>query len=235
MIGSWIENMLRRIPRLPRKWRVVRNLICSVLLMALIWCALGPPVLTAEKALRRAAQADLSEPYEIIYRYEEEGQVYFVGSGAKEHLIGSSRLNGIRGWTGEIRHLKKNGDAVIVPLKSFESSLTALQILMFCDLDGVARAEVDITAADEGLFNGTPFNYCETYTIHFEPVADGFLTGWLYPVNSDEDTWDGYIERRALRKIFNENKKLPIEIRLYGSSGQLMLKETKEYSYPEWE
>lgn len=234
MIGNWIENRIRRIPRLPRKWRVVRNLICCVLILLFIWCALGPPVLTAEKAFRRAERADLSEPSEIILRIEQDDVVYFIGRGADEYLIGGGNFAGFRGWQGFARHLKKSGDATMVPLKSFESSFVPLQMLLFSEGDGVVSGEVDITASDEGVFNDTPFSYCETYTIQFELVADGLLTGWLYPINSDEDTWEGYVERRALRKIFDEYATLPIEIRLYNAAGELLLQENCEYSYPDY-
>ena len=233
-IGDRIRRAVKHIPRLPRKWRVVRNLICCVLLLLFIWYAMGPPVLTAEKAFRRAERADLSEPSEIILRIEQDNVVYFIGRGSDEYLIGSGRFAGLRGWFGSVRHLEKTDEIIVVPLKSYESSLVAMQMLLFSEVEDAVRGEVDITASAEGKFNGTPFHYCETYTIRFEPVADGLLTGWLYPINSDEDTWEGYVERRALREIYDEYTTLPIEIRLYNAAGELIHRTNGEYSYPDY-
>lgn len=234
MIGNWIEAMVRRIPRLPRKWRVVRNLVCIVLLLLFIWCALGIPVLTAERAFRRAEQANLKEPSEIIYRMEEDNNVCFVGKGTDEYLIGRFSSSGFYGWNGSVQYWEKTGKATLVPFQSHGAGYSSQEMLLFYEIDGVARGEVDLTVSDEGTFNNVPYSFSEAYTIQFEPAGDGVLTGWLNAKTPDDDSWESYVERRALRKIFDEYEKLPIEIRLYDSEGKLVLQETKEYSYPGW-
>jgi len=65
MIGNWIEKQLRRIPRLPRRWRVVRNLVLSLLAAVFIWMAAGSPLpLMAE--FRRAERSLLVGPTEVL-------------------------------------------------------------------------------------------------------------------------------------------------------------------------
>lgn len=71
MIGNWIEKQLRRIPRLPRKWRVVRNLTLSLLAALFIWTAAGSPLpLMAE--FRRAERSLLIGPTEVIAHVESD-------------------------------------------------------------------------------------------------------------------------------------------------------------------
>lgn len=65
MIGNWIEKQLRRIPRLPRKWRVVRNLALSLLAALFIWIAVGSP-LPLMVEFRRAERSLLVGPTEVL-------------------------------------------------------------------------------------------------------------------------------------------------------------------------
>lgn len=67
----WRKLTAKR-PRLTRRGKFVRNLICMILMAGLCYLLLGAPPLTAEQAFRRAERQHLVGPAEIIASVDME-------------------------------------------------------------------------------------------------------------------------------------------------------------------
>ena len=50
-----------------RKWRIVRNLMVSILALWLVWILSGTPALTYEMLLRQTARENLVEELTVLY------------------------------------------------------------------------------------------------------------------------------------------------------------------------
>lgn len=59
--------MRRTIPYANRKWRIVRNLMASILALWLVWILSGTPALTYEMLLRETARENLMEDVTVLY------------------------------------------------------------------------------------------------------------------------------------------------------------------------
>lgn len=58
--------------RLTRRGRLIRNLVCIVLLASMCWCFKGYPVLTPMQAFRRAERQNLVQPAETVRSIEAD-------------------------------------------------------------------------------------------------------------------------------------------------------------------
>ena len=61
------EKLTSKIPRLPRPWRVARNLVCIPLAVWLLWLLMGGRALTPEWAFRREEQQQMVGPSESCW------------------------------------------------------------------------------------------------------------------------------------------------------------------------
>ena len=70
MKAFW-KKLTARLPRLPRKWRIVRNLGAVALMLAALPALLDFPALTADAAFRQAERQFLMTPSELVLRVGE--------------------------------------------------------------------------------------------------------------------------------------------------------------------
>lgn len=59
--------MRRTRPYVNRKWRIVRNLMASILALWLVWILSGMPALNYEMLLRETARENLVEDVMVLY------------------------------------------------------------------------------------------------------------------------------------------------------------------------
>lgn len=67
MKAFW-HKLTARLPRLPRKWRIIRNLAAVLLIAAALPVLLDFPAFTADQAFRQAERQFLMSPSELVLR-----------------------------------------------------------------------------------------------------------------------------------------------------------------------
>lgn len=227
--------IVSRIPRLSRPWKVVRNLVCIVLAVYLIWLFLGGNALTAEWAFRRAEARAMVGPSEILLERREGDVVTFTGRTECGYFIGSfcKYGNPLRGWyTRDNFYVERQEDVTFSVAKpdwgaAFDAEY--VDLLLLCDDPAVSRGEAEITVAGTGSLNGRPYDFNKTYTAEFLPAAEGVLSGRIEAETEDADSWSGMLERHRLGDIYDST--CPVTIRLYGESGALLLEKSVDYRY----
>lgn len=254
-IGDWIERAVRRIPRLPRKWRVVRNLACTVLLAALFIVPqlnLYSPTLIG--AFRRECQSNLLGEPEIIWQQsvgaDGEGQKAFViADDGERYFYGVLQNYGLRGWNGNVIPWEKDGDLTLMPFEIFcdSSRDIALDMVLIHDVQEAQFAQVDIPLEWESHYghNGEKAyaKFSETYTVGLGLYNDSdsimhgiMLTQTPYYADPRENMEGAALraaEVGAIERLTWGGHVFPITVRLYASDGTLLREETLEYSFPQ--
>ena len=59
-----LKKFVARLPKLPRKWRIIRNLTVTLLILALLPWVLEWPTFTAEQTFRQLEKRALLSPSE---------------------------------------------------------------------------------------------------------------------------------------------------------------------------
>lgn len=224
-----------KIPRLSRPWRVVRNLVCIVIAVCLIWLLSGGNALTAEWAFRRAETRALVGPSEILLRENVDGTANIVGKTQNGYVLwqGAKYSGLLAGWHSREMAYQERQEYVTfsVAKPGWGAAFDAeyVDLLLFCDDPAVSRGEAEITIAATGNLNGRPYDFNKTYTAEFLPAAEGVLSGRIEAETEDADSWSGMLERNRLGDIYDST--CPVTIRLYDESGELLLEKSIEYRY----
>lgn len=247
--GSMIERAAKRIPRLPRKWRIVRNLGCALLLAAVFVLPqlnLYPPTLMS--AYRRACTASLLGEPEIIWQQSvgaDGDRAFLVADAGNCYVYGTFHSRGLfLGWAGSVLRWSKS-DLTLMPFQiTFDSSNDiALQLVLFHDVEGARYAEVDISFVQEINYgyNGQYADACyrKTRTVTMVPDSGGVMFAILTPESPFYSDPAENIEGAALRaaevaaieRLTWGGNEFPITIRLYGEDGTLLLEEDMIYSF----
>ena len=252
-----IERAVRKIPRLPRKWRVVRNFACTLLLAALfIAPQLNLYPLTLTGAFRRECKANVLGKPEIIWQdnagADVEGQkAFLIADGGDLYYYGVFENLGALGWTGGMIPWEKEGGLTLMPFEIMQNHIPpediAMLLVLLHDVEGVGFGQVDLPLKWE-----THYGYDgeeayaeidETYTVGLAADDDGILRGMLLPqteyyIEADpKQNLVGYAERHAeitaIERLTWGGNEFPITIRLYASDGTLLKEESLIYSFPQ--
>lgn len=136
-----MKRILSRLPRLPRKWKLVRNVICSLLAVYFIWVFFDCRSVTAVAAFRRMEREEMVGPSEIVYRTEIGEQVWFVGKVSDGYPVFATR-GSFFGWYDYcFYYWEKASDITLVALTThiLSSGRDAVEILLLHELNGVVR------------------------------------------------------------------------------------------------
>lgn len=237
---NFVYAVSARIPRLPRPWRVVRNLLCIPLTVYLIWLFTGGNPLTPLWAFRREEKLDMVGPSEILC--EAEYRYYF--SANYRWLLGEtdcgytsmacSKNGGFwGGWSGQLAYWPRGEEVTLVVRPGTENQdvYEAAWLYLFCEEPSAVRAEVDIEIEGAGSLNGVHYEFDRTYTVELVRNEADILCGVLLPADRGADKWTETLEEHRLDDLFQYSAKLPVTARLYGQGDELLLQTCFEYSY----
>ena len=105
-----------RLPKLPRPWRIVRNLAVTVLALALLVLALDWPVFTRKQAILRLAEMSLLSPCRIVLEVGEDGFLLegedFVAAGRVDEY--DSTWKPLQSMNPRLCHVVPKGDLVVI-------------------------------------------------------------------------------------------------------------------------
>lgn len=232
-----LKMTLSRLPRLPRKWRLVRNVICILLAVYFIWLFLDCRSMTLMGAFRRTEREQMLGPTEVVYRIED-GEVTWLFSEAADGYLAFGARWGLGWYNSHFTYWDKGENMTLIPaLDYYDSEVDRAQMLLFHELNGVVRGEAKVTldatvgfhysdgrAEEEG-------SVTETYQIQFEPCGEQVLTGWIEPKFLDDDSLESRTEKYAMADVFDRNEILSFEVWLYDGQGELVYHDTVEYRY----
>ena len=237
---SLVQKLSRRIPRLSRPWRVVRNLLCIPLTVYLIWLFAGGNPLSPQWAFRREETLEMVGPSEILcearYRYYySTDYIWFLGETEGGYTsMSCSRSGGfLGGWSGRLAYWPRGEEVTMVVREGTRNPdvYEAAWVYLLGDASDAVRAEVDITFQQSGHLNDRPYDFDRVYTVECTRNEEGILCGLLAPTDQSEDLWTATVEELGLGGLFEYRAGLPVTVRLYGSNGELLLQTSFEYRY----
>lgn len=236
-LGRLRRKLCSKIPRLSRPWRIVRNLVCIVFGVYLIWVLMGGYPLTKAWAFRRAERRDMVGPSEMILEQWDENEVTLVGRTEQGYFLGtfSREINPLRGWyTQGTLYVERQEDVTFTVAKTDRYGGIidehCVELLLLCDDPAVTRGTAEVTFTGDGSIDGRRFEVDETYTVEFLPEREGVLAGRLQPKTDSGAGWEGQVERFVLSWIYSTE--IPVTIRLYDGGGALLLERSIEYVFP---
>lgn len=232
-----MRNLLKKLPRLTRSQRVVRNLVCAVVLLVFVWAMLGKP-LPERLRLRVMERQLMVGPSEILGRYELPEEWGYPRSsilvGETDHGV-CLLPQGEQGTVSSLNNLfykEKMGDVTLLmaPESEFAQIGDPFSVvwLLFSDRKG-SRAEVDLTLTAKGTSNYTDYDFEKTYSLSASAEEEGFF---FLPMVIEEVESLG--EEQAVSRIssirgeyITEQYDGPIyaDVRIYGDDGVLLVEE----------
>lgn len=225
-----LKRWLKRIPRLSRPQRIVRNFAFILLLAVAAWFLIGAPALTARWGFRRAERLNLLEPAEILDVVKLGDQPAIVVAESKESFVL---------WYDRFPYEhteltiddKREPVSLMMPLKSGWLMYQIPWVLM-TDLPA-ARGEVEFTlipdVADQYiqeevhyLVEGARLNSGNfLFVIDCEEADYGYGPNHL--VTSDVSTTMGYLA--MARYNVQQTCRVDIAVRLWDENGTLIYDE----------
>ena len=119
------------LPRLPRKWRIVRNAAATLLLLGALAAALDFPVLTRYGTFRRLEEQYLLAPARLVYRLDDPGSgAAFLTQGESWIAVGMvEEFDGtfLPHYSGVITQVLDSAEehVVVLPMRGEESETAA--------------------------------------------------------------------------------------------------------------
>lgn len=84
-----LKKLWRRLPKLPRRWRIVRNLAAAAVLALLVLALLEWPALSPYGAFRRLEGAYLLTPSRLVFQVGRSGTIGYLSEGDSWITVGS--------------------------------------------------------------------------------------------------------------------------------------------------
>lgn len=232
-----LKMALSRLPRLPRKWRLVRNVICILLAVYFIWLFLDCRSLTMMGAFRRTEREQMLGPSEVVYRTKDGAATWLLGKITDGYLATGVRWD--LGWkTRYFTFWEKGENVTLVPVGYYpQGRADSVELLLFHEMNGVVRGEAEVTLnATVGFGDGDVKAYeegsvTETYLIQFEPCGEQALAGWIEPHFPDDGSLKNRTEKYAIGTVFGSDEILSFVVWLYDGEGNVVYHGTIEYSY----
>lgn len=89
-----VKRWLKRIPRLSRPQRILRNFVCILIMAVIAWFLMGAPALTARWGFRRAERLNLLEPAAILDVVKlEDGGTMVVAESRWSYILWYDRFS----------------------------------------------------------------------------------------------------------------------------------------------
>lgn len=172
----WPERL-----RLPRKWKIVRNLFITVCLITVALTALEWPTLTMRGAYRQLEGKLMMAPSEIVYTHKRNQEAVFITQGDGWITAGVvEKMSYSNRWFQEnwavIQHIVSDQELAVLPM-STETKDGELVVAVHGFPEGTAsaRMELDLFGIEGVWYNDAFAPADETITARAEPTEDGWL------------------------------------------------------------
>lgn len=238
-----MNNLKRWWLNIPRKFRIVLNLLAMVLLGLVIYVLLGSPALTPEMRLRRAEKANLVGPSQILEIVETEGGNYdylIVADDGQGIILYS--YNDYRTGSGDLVYRNKTGPITVLAAPDLffggpREYAVDLPVFLFHDYPRAVRAELELTLG-EGLDMG---DFEKSYLLEAHREIEGYFRFNLHAESEDWYVDESGIDRGTPLGIEGDalglfswmmtdypnysNAYIPATVRLYDESNTLIIEQ----------
>lgn len=212
----------RRLPRLPRGWRIARNLTLALLILAYIWNWYGCPIPDPRLNFRRAEWRNMIGPSDIqgVFQAGEWDHSCWVVGREEDQVV----LLTSRNWSGGLLYFwpkAAEGPALVpVPTRQWSEFGREREIMAVDVPEGTASARLELTmgcwhckdlsfyqmtSASPEAFDEEPLWWERTCTADGALLKDG---GVLFRVISPDEHTDASVniatvERTVLGQVVN--------------------------------
>ena len=176
-----LKQLWSRLPRLPRKWKVIRNLAVVLILSLMTVTLFQWPMPTAKLAYQKLERQLLLSPSEVIYSHGERSDRVFVTEGEGWVTAGNvfkTRVNNspFDEYQAMIRYLYPKDELVLMPLPR-PTEHNELVVALTSLPAGTARAEMEIDLVDvpPKWYNESIRFEDETISAQAEPGENGWI------------------------------------------------------------
>lgn len=228
---------------IPRKKRIVINILAIAVLSFAIYLFLDCPAFTAEQRYRRAERAHMVGPAEILGIYDPEGSNYqHVLVAEEQNAVIFYLYSDIQGSMEDLYYREKTGDLTVLASPNIlpgsgDAQVLDLPVFLFDNYPEALRAELEITLCE--TVNDEHFEktyYLEStreghgyfhFNIHAE--AEGTYTDIYGFEMPNELAAEGIVLRQfsqmcGYHDSFNLRSQ-PVTVRLYDENDALILDE----------
>jgi len=167
--------------RLPRKWKILRNLLVTLCLIVAALAAMEWPTLTMQGAYRKLEGKMMLTPSEIVYSHKTKGEEAIITQGEGWITAGVvQKMSYNNRWFREnwavIQHIVSDGELAVLPVSvQTENKELVVAVHGFPEGTASAKMELDLFGIESVWYNDafTPAN--ETITAQAEPTENGWL------------------------------------------------------------
>lgn len=208
----------RRLPRLSRGGKIVRNLAAALGLLVLLWGMNGFPIYGPRLEFRRGERENWIGRSEILGTFTWDGCRWTVGVQGDQVLL--RRTRGGRGASFAVWPRNPEG-AVLVPPMGYTFFPKEVPVAAADVPEGTATARLEVTvgcwhggrdlslsqyiAADREDFGpeATPLWWERTYSAQGEPLGDGGMLFWVVCPDEHTDLTQNVatVERAAMEAL----------------------------------
>ena len=191
-----LKQFWDKVPKLPRKWKIVCNLLFTCFLLVFILSILDWPMPTAEMEYRKLEKKLLLSPSEIVYSHKSGSNQVFVTEGTGWITAGNTfktQSNDIRleGYEPVIHFLLPKGEFHLIPL-SRPTEDNEFVVALYGLPEQAVLAEMELDLFDIPPRWNDPLRDSEDET--FYARADKADNGWLFLTFTPHDHEDTDID-----------------------------------------
>ncbi|WP_029503126.1 hypothetical protein [Lachnoclostridium phytofermentans] len=226
-----------KLPRLKRKWRIIRNLVLISLLLLLCFIVVDFASFSPVDAFRKMEKAYLSGPSEILVISEDPSSfnTKIVLATYQDYIQVGTIDKNYHLWKGRnLFSYKSHGDITVIPHNS--SSFHNALIFVATNMKEPMRAELSINFE---YIDRNEKKETNTYTYEGIRETDGVYS--FHIVNQKEpkfewerdDNLEHLIFTLGLIADFRTNiiDSYPIQLRFYSETGEIVLEEDLELNW----
>lgn len=213
-----MKNLKKVWHRIPRKARVLIQIILLLLTAVVFYISIGSPAFGPEHRFRRAEKAQCIGPSTILATVKLDGINYDHVLLAEDELGTYMYLYEDDHDYGALHYRKKTGDFTVVPVPQYANEFNAKQInlpiIAFDDCPEAVRATLEVTVSASSTI---------TYSAEAQRENDGYFCFWIRQTG-----WGNQIDMLCAlsgissRYAGNSLLSFPVTVRLYDENNRLI-------------
>lgn len=234
-----VKHWWDRLPKLPRKWRIVRNLAVAALAAALIPPLLEWPCLDAYRAFQRMEGAYLLTPSRLVLQekdgwcsgYLSEGDSWITVGSVSEFDSTDRPLNLDRNYALLHQILPKEGIVVVLLPAKNENNGAVVAVWGSPEEAAYGMMEMDLTGIEDrnGDMPGRePIQALETFTAQAQRREDGWFIFQFTPHDDHRESQGCAMEELLwYGPVFNSDEmEQPYRLTLTDSQGKVVAEQS---------
>lgn len=229
-----MKRRMTRRRQIPRKARIVGNLLLAAVLFCLFYLFTGCPDMTAEQGYQRALRRRLLGPGEVVgVRNVDVNGGYDrlllgkTGEGVTLYCYRYENLGFLKGhtfssWEGTLVYREKGETVTVLAAPGVycvtDQAEVHVPIILFDECPGAARAELDVS------LNSGAYEF--RYSLKSRREAGGYFAFDLSPQGEEQAYGEEGFAIEQISRMYSDDGgyvgEYPAEVRLYDEKGELI-------------